>query len=102
MKSKEEKDITKKKKSHTTVYFPKENSEFLMKAIRLRGEQLYGRGSHGKASAYLIKLITKDLKDNGLLTFDNKKKKLIPVEDKLAQIEKEIEKKCESDILEGL
>jgi hypothetical protein len=100
MKAKDEKD--KKKKSHTTVYFPKENSEFLMKAIRLRGEQLYGRGSHGKASAYLMKLITKDLKDNGLLAFDNKKKKLIPVEDKLQQIEKEIETKCEQDMMDSL
>lgn len=92
----------KKKKSHTTVYFPKENSEFLMKAIRLRGEQLFGRSSHGKASAYLIKLITKDLKDQGLLTFDNKKKKLVPVEEKLNSIEVEVSKKYEDNIMEGL
>jgi hypothetical protein len=100
MKDEDNKD--KKKKSHTTVYFPKENSEFLLKAIRLRGEQIYGRGSHGKASAYIMKLITKDLKDQGLLEFDKKQKRLVPVEDKLTEVETEITKKHEQNIMEGL
>ena len=49
-----------------------------------------------------MKLITKDLKDQGLLTFDNKKKKLVPVEEKLNLIETEVSKKHEDNIMEGL
>lgn len=93
---------TKKKKSHTTIYFPRESSEFIMKAISAKGEQLYGRGSHGKASAYVLKLITKDLKESGLLEFDENKKKLVPVEKVLKEIEKEVQKKYEESMRDEL
>jgi len=92
----------KNKKSHTTIYFPKSESEFLMRAIKVRGQQLFGKSSHGKASAYLMKLIRKDLKEQGLLSFDPKKKQLIPAEEKLNEIEAEILKKYEENIMDGL
>lgn len=84
-------------KSHTTVYFPKAEA-YLLRAIKIRGEQLFGKSSHGKASAYIMKLIRKDLKDQGLLEFDPESKKLVPNEEKMNKIETEIAKKYEETL----
>lgn len=89
-------------KSHTTLYFPKEESDFLMRASKLRGEQLFGRSSHGKVSAYITRLIKKDLKEHGILKYDDKLKKLLPVTEKLEELEKDIIKKLEQDIMDSL
>lgn len=88
-----------KTKTHTTLYFPREESDFLLRAAKLRGEQLFGRSSHGKVSAYVIKLIRKDLKENGILEFDQTTKKLMPVNEKLDVLEKEILEKLENDVM---
>lgn len=94
--------MTEKTKTHTTLYFAKEESEFLLRAAKLRGEQLFGRSSHGKVSAYVTKLIKKDLRENGILEVDQKTKKLVPVNEKLELLEKEILLKIENDVLNGL
>lgn len=90
----------KKFKSHTTIYYPREESEFLMKATRLRAEQLYGRGGSGKVSQYIIRLIKKDLKEQGVLKVDSKSRKLVPNEESLSELESQIQKKLEDSILD--
>lgn len=92
--------MSEKAKTHTTLYFSKDESEFLLRAARLRGEQMFGRSNHGKVSAYITKLIKKDLRENGILEFDQKTKKLIPVKEKLEILEKEILKKLENDVMD--
>ena len=87
-------------KSHTTVYFPKQESDFLLRAIKVRGEQMFGKSSHGKASAYLIRLIKKDLKENELLEYDSKNKKIVPNEQKLKEIEEETQRRYNETLLE--
>lgn len=92
----------KKIKSHTTIYFPREDADFLIKATRLRAEQLYGRGGSGKVSQYIIRLIKKDLKENGILKLDTKAKRLVPIEGSLEELENAILKKLEDSILDTL
>ncbi len=93
--------MTDKTKTHTTIYFAKDESEFLLKASRLRGEQLFGRSNHGKVSAYITRLIKKDLRDNGILEIDPVSRKLVPVDGKLDTLEKEILNKLEADVLDS-
>lgn len=92
--------MSQKTKTHTTLYFPKEESDFLLRAAKLRGEQMLGRSSHGKVSAYITKLIKKDLKENGIIEYDKKTRKLVPVLGKLDILEKEILEKLEKDVME--
>lgn len=63
---------------------------------------MFGRSNHGKVSAYITKLIKKDLRENGILEFDQKTKKLVPVDGKLESLEKEILKKLENDVMDIL
>lgn len=62
----------KKKHRHsTTVYLPRKHNEFLVKAIKARGEDIFGKAeSLGKSSKYIIYLIKKDLIESGLMTGD--------------------------------
>lgn len=89
----------KDKKTSTTVYFPREEADFLFQASRLRGEQLFGRGQSGKLSAYVIKLIKKDLMDHGLLELDKENLALVPRPDKLVEIEAEIKRKQQESLM---
>lgn len=91
-----------KTKTHTTLYFAKEESDYLLRAAKLRGEQLFGRSNHGKVSAYITRLIKKDLRDNGILELDPRTKKLVPVKGKLDAMEKEILNKLEADVMDNL
>lgn len=65
-----------KKKKHrhsTTVYLPRKHNEFLVKAIKARGEDIFGKAeSLGKSSKYIIYLIKKDLIEAGLMTGDTR------------------------------
>lgn len=89
----------KDKKTSTTIYFPKEEADFLFQASRLRGEQLFGRGQSGKLSAYIMKLIKKDLYEQGLLEVDKENLALVPRPERLAEIEAEIKRKQQESLM---
>lgn len=65
-------DKPKKKYRHsTTVYLPRKFNSFLVRAIKARGEAIFGKAeSLGKSSKYIIYLIKKDLIEAGLMTGD--------------------------------
>lgn len=86
-------DSQKKKYRHsTTVYLPRKNNEFLVRAIKARGEQIFGKAeSLGKSSKYIIYLIKKDLIEAGLMTGDVRNPNT-------AEPNKEALKKIEEDI----
>lgn len=83
----------KKKYRHsTTVYLPRKDNSFLVRAIKARGEAIFGKAeSLGKSSKYIIYLIKKDLIEAGLMNGDVRNPtNATPNDESLEKLEKEI------------
>lgn len=82
----------KKKPRHsTTIYLPRKHNSFLVRAIRARSKDLFGASDGtGKNSKYIMQLVMKDLKTNGLFK-DNGD----PNEDALVDLEKRVKEDSE-------
>ena len=83
----------KKKYRHsTTVYLPRKHNAFLVRAIKARGEAIFGKAeSLGKSSKYIIYLIKKDLVEAGLMNGTVANPVVAePNEEALEKLEKEI------------
>jgi len=83
----------KKKYRHsTTVYLPRKHNSYLVRAIKARGEDIFGKAeSLGKSSKYIIYLIKKDLIEAGLMDGDVRNPTTAePNEEALEKLEREI------------
>ena len=76
-----------------TVSLPKKYSDFLREAIPLRGQEVFGpQDTHGRASAYIVKLVMRDLLKAGYINKSGE-----PQGSRLVQAKKNIAKKREND-----
>jgi len=58
----------KKHQHSTTIYLPRKDNSFLVRAIRARSQQVYTKdGALGKNSKYIVSLIKQDLESVGFL-----------------------------------
>lgn len=58
----------KKYQHSTTIYLPRKNNSFLVKAIKARSQQIFSEDTTaGKNSKYILSLIKQDLESAGFL-----------------------------------